>query len=361
MHFCILIFKTMTMTHRFELIRLVVLLLLASANAHATIRRVNNAPGSSATYTTAYAAVAAANTGDTLHIEGSVTSYTDLLLNKRLVVIGPGYFLNETNANPNTQFNKNSAVVINVNFQPGSKGSVVMGLDIRNSLTVSDSFVTLQRNIINNVGITLASSGHAFGDTIRNNYFTGASQIIHNSGTYKAYGLMVYNNIFAINYNAINITTLSAVSGFFINNSFLSVDPVNFNCSNFTFQNNIFNKANFGLVGPSNIFLRNIAFSGIPVSGGNSVGINMDDVYLGWSAAGTYSSDGRFKLKAASPAIGFGMLAGAPVDCGAFGGPAPYVLSGMAPVPSIYDLSIPETVTSGTATINISVSATSEH
>ena len=87
----------------------------------------------------------------------------------------------------------------------------------------------------------------------------------------------------------------------------------------------------------------------------------MSDVYIGWPTPGSYSSDGRFKLKDDAPAIGFGILAGSSVDCGAFGGPAPYILSGMPPVPSIYELEAPETVTSGTAEINISVSATSEH
>ena len=45
----------------------------------------------------------------------------------------------------------------------------------------------------------------------------------------------------------------------------------------------------------------------------------------------TGSTDGRYKLKAGSPAIGYGVGG---VDCGIYGGPEPYVLSGMPTVPA---------------------------
>ena len=51
----------------------------------------------------------------------------------------------------------------------------------------------------------------------------------------------------------------------------------------------------------------------------------------------TESSDGRWKLKAESPAIGAGE-GGA--DCGAYGGPNPYILSGLPVGPTIYELSV---------------------
>jgi len=333
-----------------------------SSAAKAAILRVNNTPGSSAPYATLYSAIAAAAAGDTLHIEGSATAYSDLSFNKRLVVIGPGYFHNDEYPNPNTQYNKNNATVTNVSFQAGSKGSVVMGLEIRNSLVVNDSFVTLQRNLLSNVILNLAYSRPVYGDTVRNNFFKGISKISNNSA-FTAGGLMVYNNIFLPDYYnyVISISTLSTTSGYFVNNSVLSNGAAKFKCSNFTFQNNIFDKADFESLETANIFQHNIAYSGIPSGGGDSIGIDMADVYVGWPVAGAYSSDAKFKIKDDAPASGYGILAGTAVDCGAFGGPAPYILSGMPPVPSVYDLSVPETVSSGTTEINISVSATSEH
>jgi len=51
----------------------------------------------------------------------------------------------------------------------------------------------------------------------------------------------------------------------------------------------------------------------------------------------TESTDGRWQLKAVSPAIGAGE-GGA--DCGAFGGPNPYILSGLPVGPTIYELNV---------------------
>ncbi len=349
------------MTYRFNFTVIIALLLLSST-ARAAILRVNNTSGSSAPYTTLSSAVAAAFSGDTLHIEGSATAYTDLSFNKRLVIIGPGYFLDEEYPNPNTQYNKNNAAVINVTFQAGSKGSIVMGLEIRNSLAVNDSFITLQRNLLHNAIVNVAYSRPVYGDTLRNNFFRGISRI-NNSGSFSARGLMVYNNIFLPGYYAdvIYISTLSTTSGYFINNSVTSNGAARFKCSNFTFQNNIFDIADFGSLATSNIFLNNIAYSGIPASGGDTVGVNMSDVYVGWPGTGSHSSDAKFKLQEDALAAGYGILAGTFVDCGAFGGPASYILSGMPPVPSVYELSAPETVGTGTTEITISVSATSEH
>jgi hypothetical protein len=41
------------------------------------------------------AAIAAASSGDTLLVAGSVTSYGTALLTKQLKIVGPGYFLTE--------------------------------------------------------------------------------------------------------------------------------------------------------------------------------------------------------------------------------------------------------------------------
>jgi len=67
---------------------------------------------------------------------------------------------------------------------------------------------------------------------------------------------------------------------------------------------------------------------------GNQINVDMNAVF-------TYSgsTDGQYTLLPSSPAVGAG-LGG--VDCGAFGVPSPYVLSGMpANIPSIYLLNAP--------------------
>jgi len=52
---------------------------------------------------------------------------------------------------------------------------------------------------------------------------------------------------------------------------------------------------------------------------------------------GTGSTDGKWQLKAGSPAIGAGVGG---IDCGAFGGLGPYILSGLPTGPVIYQLNV---------------------
>ena len=68
---------------------------------------------------------------------------------------------------------------------------------------------------------------------------------------------------------------------------------------------------------------------------GNQSNVDMSTVFVG---AGEGSTDGQWQLAENSPAIGAG-LGG--VDLGAFGGPTPYVLSGLPSMPAIYFLNAP--------------------
>jgi hypothetical protein len=81
----------------------------------------------------------------------------------------------------------------------------------------------------------------------------------------------------------------------------------------------------------------------------------MTNVYTGGS---TGSQDSRTVLKPGSPAIGAGLTVGAVVspDCGAFGATDPYKLSGIPNTPTIYTLSVPVSIPSGSASMNISFS-----
>ena len=51
----------------------------------------------------------------------------------------------------------------------------------------------------------------------------------------------------------------------------------------------------------------------------------------------TESTDGKWQLKAGSPALAAGEGG---VDCGAYGGPKPYILSGLPAGPVIYELNV---------------------
>jgi hypothetical protein len=86
-----------------------------------------------------------------------------------------------------------------------------------------------------------------------------------------------------------------------------------------------------------------------PTYGNNKQNVNMTTVFENV----TKYIDNGYILKAGSPAIGAGTNG---VDCGAFGGGAPYVLSGLAPIPAIYEVTIQPY---GTTVIPVNIKAKS--
>ena len=90
------------MKQRVTVFTAIVFLIVLSTNATVwqVSNRVINGVTVDADFTTLQAAVDGASAGDTLYLMGSQTSYGNGVFNKKLVVIGPGYWLAE---NQNTQ------------------------------------------------------------------------------------------------------------------------------------------------------------------------------------------------------------------------------------------------------------------
>lgn len=334
-------------------------LFLFAQNISAKIWRVNNNVGVIADYTDLPAAVTAAAAGDTIMVEASAAIYSPPTLTKKLVIIGTGYYLTETSpaiANPKTQANTNVSNIGSPYLNAGCAGSVIEGCTM-SAIYLNENNITIERNIITNyVYAGYAANSVSNNDTIRQNEIYG---LVAGNNSGKAGNLLVYNNIF--NGPPLQFSTnLNNISGYFINNDCFNGGA--FSCSNFTFQNNIFNSANFGIYLSSNSFFNNITNNtGLPTGNGNQLSVDLSTVFVGYSSGTGFSSDGRYKLKSGSPAIGAGSLNSVTVDCGAFGGPAPYVLSGMPSIPSIYVLTVPSSVPSGATNMNITISSTTVH
>lgn len=64
---------------------------------------------------------------DTLHVEGSSSTYDAAIITKKLVIIGPGYFLS---LNPKVSNTTYDARVKNVEFQTGSANSQLIGVNL---------------------------------------------------------------------------------------------------------------------------------------------------------------------------------------------------------------------------------------
>jgi hypothetical protein len=342
------------------------LLLLCGPHASAKIWRVNNNAGVNANFTDFPAAVTGASAGDTIYLESSATAYTGVTnLSKKLTIIGTGYYLSGTHLNPNTQANTNPSTLSSLYCVAGSAGTVIEGLTFTSVIVLGDNNITVERNYLApGVILYICYAANSNNDTIRQNVLYTINAY---SAGFTATNTMIYNNIIV---SGIDFTTsINNINGYIINNDMGSTTygGASFTVANFTLQNNILYAPTFGTTVNSNVYFNNIistssATTGIPTGNANVFSVtDFTTVYVGWGAAASgFSPDGAYALVAGtSPALGAGALNGTTVDCGAFGGPAPYVLSGMPGIPSIYALTAPSQVNSGTASINVTISSAS--
>lgn len=318
------------------------LLALAALNSSAKIWRVNSA-GLPADFTTIQAAHDAASVaaGDTLHLEPSTVSYGNLTSTKKLVIIGPGYFLNE---NQGQQANPTTATIGNLTLNSGCSGTVISGLTITGDINIGTGNLTVSRNNITGKTIKLSKDNSYSDIIISGNYGIGSV------ATVGIMGATLITNVFVVNNHMTTCNLNSQYSGTMANNIIVSSA---LQISNFIIKNNICIDGQWQAVfsGNNNTISNNIscATGGLPAGNGNQSGVSLSTLFVGTSGT---STDGQWQLKTGSPAIGTGLNG---EDCGIFGGAAPYHLSGIPKAPSIYLLSAPATSNGNTLSVTISV------
>ena len=309
-----------------------------SLTAQAKVWRVNNISAMNSNFTSFVVAQSTASANDTLYFEGSTVSYGDITVTKPLVIIGPGYFLNE---NPQTQSTAISAKFGEVIYNSGSVGSVITGVNVQSNMTISESNILVVKCLLNGK-ITLNSSSTSIGSIIIFcNYMTSG---ITSSGSNSISNILICNNHLSYWDCCGSIGFGTNVSGEIKNN----VSDGNILVSNFKLSNNIVSGS---VSRNNNIFYNNIGNSTqFPTENYNLQNVIMTNVFIG--ATGN-STDGQWQLKPTSPAIGKGHDN---TDCGMFGGESPYILSGLPSIPAIYEVTMPTTGTSNNG-INVTVKA----
>ncbi|MDF2188549.1 hypothetical protein [Paraflavitalea sp. CAU 1676] len=337
--------------------------LLISQTSLAKIWRVNNNSGVNADFTTLQAAHDGATAGDTLHIEGSPNPYGGASFNKKLTVLGTGYFLEE---NLNLQALQQSSKVQGITLNMGSEGTLIMGLDFQgNGVSVFTDDIIIRRNkfcgtysttqdyYIGTINLHYHSNNGAIAANniiISQNF--GVRVAINNPST----GVLVTNNLLQVEAYHGDQTTQSCLGAhanaiLLVQNNIIKRGKVSANNSNFT--NNIMVNGFFEGVG--NLYSNNIA-SGTQfgIANGNQQNVTMTTVFVGEGTGITY--EGQWKLKAGSPAIGagYGSTGGNPIDCGMFSGQNPYILAGMPPMPAIYSFEV-QPIGSNTDPIDVKV------
>ncbi|HEU4470794.1 MAG TPA: hypothetical protein VFR58_06925 [Flavisolibacter sp.] len=335
-----------------------VLVLMLFKNAEAKIWRVNNNAGVIADFNSFAAAMASASVvnGDTIHIEPSATQYPGATVSKRLVIIGAGYLLDPANTSfPGNAGLQASVLVSNtgtISLVAGSEGSKIMGITFA-SITVGNlvapTNLVIERCFA--TGPIAFSNGSYSNVTIRKCFFSDR-WIEQTSGSMT--GFVCENNIFHSSFAYINLGTLTGTGNIFRNNSLNGVG-VNSTLANCYVANNIFGSVAINLtncVVKNNFFSTNQTLPGTAV--GNQVNVVMSNVYQL-----TGSFDGQYALKAGSPALNAGVtVGGITPNIGAYsgGGIDSYVPSGIPNIPTIYQLTVPTSIPTGTATMNVTIS-----
>lgn len=284
--------------------------------------------------------------GDTLHIEGSTIDYLNAIITKRLVIIGPGYFLNE---NTNVSNNTYSANIGQITFNSGSESSQLIGLNVINNGFNSDGTVYLNVNEITVKRCrierdiqfaTQLSGAYIIQNFFSNSYDTNALQDNGFNSFIPPQDVIFNNNIcqkaLVWSDNAWGTGTLLECN----NNIFDG--PINelsleFNAG--SFQNNILRAANITAninSGTNNNVENNTVsnssvFNGTP---GNLWVPNMATLFVSGS-----TTDGNYRLQ---PGSSDNIAGSDGTERGAFGGAAVinrYNLSGLPPIPVAYEVS----------------------
>jgi hypothetical protein len=325
---------------------LFLLIFVTGNTVFAKIWRVNNT-GVATDFTTPQAAVNAAGVvdGDTIHIEPSGTGYGNITLTKRLIIIGNGYFLGTSgsNSNPDLQANPAASAIGDLYVSSGGSNSVIMGLTVNTAyigyLSSVNNLLFRRNRVITSVYFYTAGSTNV---QVMQCYIDGS---VAQSGTHTnvliANNIIIQGSIFDADDNGTFQNNIMHATGAAYSSSF----------QNFTLRSNILVAGSISSL--TNCIVEfNLSYSTqFGTANGNQQNIVMANVFNGYPTIGTNSYDGRFTLKAGSPAIAAGYGS---VDCGAYGNVPAYIKSGMPDVPSIYKLSVPPIVTNNVLSVIVS-------
>ncbi|MBQ3630374.1 MAG: hypothetical protein II949_03980 [Prevotella sp.] len=279
-----------------------------ATTASAKILRVSNVTGSSAPYTTIEAAQEAASSGDTIMVDASSTLYTkysdtNIDLTKRLVIIGPGYWLVKDGI---MQEGASTAEV--GKFTIKAEGTVIKGMTI-NYINIQASKAVINRCHLGNVAIEKAASNVV----LSQNFITGRPNA--NGGSFH----QVTNNIFSYDTNG-SYNMLSSFDQSYVAYNTFRASVTVFSLTNSTIEHNIWSTFN-------------------DKGSGNSA----TDNYV-TAVVNTQSTDNFIDSDYYS---NIELPADVTSKYGAFAGDSPYVLAGVPSGPVIQDLVVPTTVEMG--------------
>ncbi|KAF0161702.1 MAG: hypothetical protein FD188_507 [Ignavibacteria bacterium] len=131
--------------------------------------------------------------GDTIYLAGHPTTYGNLTLEKRVTIIGNGYFLSENNYKYENIFSSKLSTLIII---PGAGNSVIRSIEIQAPVAIRADGIIFDRNYVKNGGIHIENSKNCL---ISRSYFsrTGNTYVLYIG--FNSQNITVKNNYFDSN------------------------------------------------------------------------------------------------------------------------------------------------------------------
>lgn len=375
-----------------QLLLAVITILFCAVAAHAKIRRVGFFANQIANqdYFVFPDAYTAAASGDTILVFPGRNIPSGSVINKKLVIIGTGNWLDPNSTpkgNAGLQAFAGTPAAGVVQFQSASAGSVIMGFDFAGSTVyVGADNITIRRNKDVYVNLTYNTNGSQTTPLTVNNLqilenyrvgindsYNGFSNIGINISNNLIFSLALntnstYNGNIANNVWAYDNTAPATNGGASVMSNYAAISLAG---GAWLFQNNILhcyysvsnNSTYFTISGATNtVFNYNVAleannFTSWGTGTGNIITpiANGPNMFVAFPVIGSSSADARYQLAANSPAK-VANRPGSTVDAGMFAGTSPYKLSTIPNIPTIYLLTSPQGNNPSGSTIQFNVS-----
>jgi hypothetical protein len=289
-------------------------------SCYAKVWRVDQNATNHPDYTNLQSAIDNAQAKDTIYVAGYPTSYGSININKEIVLFGTGYFLSQNSA----QAYPHSSQLDYVEFQSGGGYAIICGFEIH-AIKIGCDNVTIRRNYIRGYDPNLIDFlGYHVNVLIEQNYLDLNGGIVYeNISTSNSDNVIIRNNYIRNSSSAFGIRA----GGITI--IYNNVIDCNLYFLNSQFYNNIIVNCSYYNSGGS--LLKN----NFNQYGGIGTQVDFSTVFVP-----TGTIDSKWKLKEGSVVKNAGLYG---EDCGMFGGSDPYVLSGIPPIPTIYEATVPQT------------------
>jgi len=300
------------------------------------------------------------NSTDTLHVEGTNIVYNSVTFSKKVIVIGTGYFLNE---NPDVSNTVSEAEVQYVVFNAGSEGSQLIGLHVGSTpygIQINVSNILIKRCRIDySISVTYNISD-VF---VLQNYFTNINNDNIGALEITPYGFptnFIFDNNICKKVLWFATSVTNVYNGEECNNNVFDCPAISgspsilMNVS--SFKNNILKTSAATVNINANVASSDVSYN-ISSSATNQFGTTNNNIVITnmgtlFVDPSTNTDDGRYQLMPGSAPGADG------TDRGAFGGLAVsnhYTLSGLAPIPVIYNITT--SGVGGSGGLNVSIKA----